>query len=52
MEKKNGKIGFYKDGYTDLRGRFDYCGVSQDENSLKDIKRFGIYVKTIDKGNF
>ena len=24
----NGKVRFHKDGYTDLRGRFDYASVS------------------------
>jgi len=32
--KRDGKITFYKDGYTDLRGRFDYISLSTDELSL------------------
>jgi len=27
---KNGETEFYKDGYTDLRGRFDYASISND----------------------
>ncbi|MBX3462200.1 MAG: hypothetical protein KF830_03440 [Planctomycetes bacterium] len=28
----NGRVRFHKDGYTDLRGRFDYASVSDDPN--------------------
>lgn len=28
MMDKNGVESFYKDGYTDLRGRFDYASLS------------------------
>merc|ERR1719419_2063543 len=39
---------FYKDGYTDLRGRFDYKTVAT--NALDSVTRFGILVKTISNG--
>jgi len=39
---------FYKDGYTDLRGRFDYCTVAT--NALEDVEQFAILVKTISAG--
>jgi hypothetical protein len=29
----NGAVKFHKDGYTDLRGRFDYASVSDDPNA-------------------
>jgi hypothetical protein len=29
---KNGTVRFYKDGYTDLRGRFDYASLNSSEN--------------------
>ncbi len=29
----NGQVRFHKDGYTDLRGRFDYASVSDDPNA-------------------
>jgi hypothetical protein len=29
----NGEVRFHKDGYTDLRGRFDYASVSDDPNA-------------------
>lgn len=40
---------FYKDGYTDLRGRFDYKTVAT--NALASVTRFGILVKTISNGS-
>jgi hypothetical protein len=33
---------FYKDGYTDLRGRFDYASLSTDD--LAQTARFAILV--------
>ena len=38
----NGSARFYKDGYTDLRGRFDYVSLSNDELSGAD--RFSVLV--------
>ena len=29
----DGTVRFHKDGYTDLRGRFDYASVSDDPNA-------------------
>ena len=43
VETKNGSVKFYKDGYTDLRGRFDYASVNSP-GELKEIKRFSIFV--------
>jgi len=40
---------FYKDGYTDLRGRFDFKTVAT--NALDSVTRFGILVKTISNGS-
>jgi len=39
---------FYKDGYTDLRGRFDYRTVAT--NAVDSVTKFGILVKTISNG--
>jgi hypothetical protein len=36
----DGSVRFYKDGYTDLRGRFDYGSLSTDE--LDHVSRFAI----------
>ena len=39
---KNGRIRFYKDGYTDLRGRFDYT--SLNTNELDNVQKFSILI--------
>ncbi len=39
---KDGQIKFYKDGYTDLRGRFDYASLSTSD--LDNAERFSILV--------
>ena len=31
---KNGTVRFFKDGYTDLRGRFDYASLNAPDNAL------------------
>jgi hypothetical protein len=39
---KDGSVQFYKDGYTDLRGRFDYASLS---TSLQDnVERFSMLI--------
>lgn len=40
--KADGTAQFYKDGYTDLRGRFDYVSLSNQD--LNDVERFAILV--------
>ncbi|MDQ3295736.1 MAG: hypothetical protein M3619_04070 [Myxococcota bacterium] len=40
--KRGGTVTFYKDGYTDLRGWFDYATLSTTE--LDDVERFAILV--------
>ena len=39
---QDGRIRFYKDGYTDLRGRFDYASLSTNE--LDSVERFALLV--------
>jgi hypothetical protein len=39
---KNKQVQFYKDGYTDLRGRFDYTSLSTNE--LDNTERFSILI--------
>ena len=41
-ELNNGQVAFYKDGYTDIRGRFDYASLST--NQLDHVKRFSILI--------
>ena len=38
----DGTVEFYKDGYTDLRGRFDYASLSTD--NLDRVQMFSILV--------
>ncbi len=42
-----GKVRFHKDGYTDLRGRFDYAAVNTDE----PVERFAVLVVTRKAGS-
>jgi hypothetical protein len=41
-KQRNGVVSFYKDGYTDLRGWFDYATLSTDD--LDRVERFAILV--------
>jgi hypothetical protein len=45
---KDGRVSFYKDGYTDLRGRFDYASLST--NDLDNVARFSMLVLSSDQG--
>ena len=47
-EDQQNKVQFYKDGYTDIRGCFDY--VSLDTDQLLGVKRFAILVSSADAG--
>ncbi|MFN3191864.1 MAG: hypothetical protein ACE361_15235 [Aureliella sp.] len=47
-EHSDGKVRFFKDGYTDLRGRFDYATLSTNE--LDSVKRFAILVLDAERG--
>ncbi|OUM70182.1 hypothetical protein PIROE2DRAFT_68451 [Piromyces sp. E2] len=42
-KNKDGKISFWKDGYTDLLGRFDYVTVSSN-NDILNIEKFSILI--------
>jgi len=46
---KDGKISFYKDGYTDLRGRFDYATLNSSD--ISNIKKFSIFVTSDELGS-
>ena len=45
---QGGKVAFHKDGYTDLRGRFDY--VSQSNRSLDGITDYAILIISAENG--
>lgn len=44
----NGQVKFHKDGYTDLRGRFDYASVSTPQP--QPVERFAVLVLSEDRG--
>ncbi len=39
---KDGSIKYYKDGYSDIRGRFDYTSLNTDE--LNMVEKFSILI--------
>jgi hypothetical protein len=45
---RGGAVRFYKDGYTDLCGRFDYATFSTDD--LDRVERFALLVVDDDAG--
>lgn len=45
---RGGAVSFYKDGYTDLRGRFDYVSLSTDD--LDRVERFALLIAADDAG--
>lgn len=45
---RDGRVRFYRDGYTDLRGRFDYTSLST--NDLENVEKFSLLVFSQDKG--
>ncbi|MFC1759622.1 hypothetical protein ACFL2H_12790, partial [Planctomycetota bacterium] len=47
-EMQDGSVQFYKDGYTDLRGRFDYASLST--NQLDHVKRFSMLIMSDENG--
>jgi hypothetical protein len=47
-QAKNGQVTFYKDGYTDLRGRFDYASLST--NDLDNVQKFSLLILSKNQG--
>jgi hypothetical protein len=45
---QDGSVSFYKDGYTDLRGRYDYASLSTGD--LATVQRFAILVIDAERG--
>ena len=45
---KDGTVKFHKDGYTDLRGRFDYT--SLNTNELDFVDKFALLILSDDFG--
>jgi hypothetical protein len=46
--QKDGQIVFFKDGYTDLRGKFDYASLST--NQLDSIKKLSVLIMSENNG--
>jgi len=44
----DGSVKFHKDGYTDLRGRFDYASVNSPERQA--IQKFSVLILSEDRG--
>ncbi|MEX2214586.1 MAG: hypothetical protein WD768_10685, partial [Phycisphaeraceae bacterium] len=44
----NGEVKFYKDGYTDLRGRFDYTSLNTSD--IDSVQKFSILVLSDEHG--
>ena len=46
----NQTVKFYKDGYTDFRGRFDYVSLNTDD--IKTVEKFSIFVMSSELGSW
>ena len=46
--QQDGTVRFFQDGYTDLRGRFDYSSLSTDD--LDRVDRFALLVMSDEHG--
>ncbi|CAK89612.1 unnamed protein product (macronuclear) [Paramecium tetraurelia] len=49
VKKNDGQNQFYKDGYTDLRGRYDYATL--DTQSLEKVSKFAVLIVSNDLGS-
>lgn len=48
-KSKDGNVNFYKDGYTDLRGRFDYATLNSGD--ISNIEKFAILIISDELGS-
>jgi hypothetical protein len=46
---KGGEVKFFKDGYTDLRGKFDYVSLNTDE--LDRVEELSLLVMSEESGS-
>ncbi len=46
---KDGQVVFYKDGYTDMRGRFDYASLSTSQ--LDNVEKFAVLIMSESAGS-
>jgi hypothetical protein len=47
---KDNSVKFYKDGYTDLRGKFNYLSLNTDQ--LKSLSKFSVFIMHDELGSF
>ena len=47
--QKDGQVVFYKDGYTDMRGRFDYASLSTSQ--LDNVEKFAVLIMSETAGS-
>jgi hypothetical protein len=47
-QMSDGEVKFYKDGYTDLRGKFDYTSLST--NDLDNVQKFSVLIMNDESG--
>jgi hypothetical protein len=47
-KEPGGKVRFHKDGYTDLRGRFDYASISGEGST--NVERYAVLVLSDTQG--
>jgi hypothetical protein len=50
MMDQAGKESFYRDGYTDIRGKFEFA-VSSANGKLKQVKKFSILILSEEFGS-
>ena len=46
----NQSVEFFKDGYTDIRGSFNFCDMKK--SNLTNITKFALYVNNKEHGRF
>ena len=49
MQNHSKQESFYRDGYTDIRGKFEYAVTSGD--SLKSVSKFSILIQSAEFGS-
>lgn len=49
IQRKDGKVMFYKDGYTDIRGRFDY--VTRNASQIEKASKFALFIMSDTHGS-
>ena len=48
-KSKSGEVKFFRDGYTDINGKYEYAQINS--KNLSDVEKFAIFVKSDDYGS-